>query len=526
MTDAAGTPGRRAAAAAVWALAAASVLFLLTVRAPFNLGDEGFRFLLARSWAQGDDLFERFRLLYLPGEHAAFGLLMRLGGETLATLRLGNALLAGAAVGVLYAAIRPRAGRLLAVALAIAAGLAASPVPKLLAMAAVFAAALRLADREPPGGRWVLGVASLAGVLAAVREDSAALALAVAVLAVARRRRWRELATRVVPGLLLGLLPWLALAAARGETGALLAHAGHRFAFLATRLGQPTEVAWSSAERWPRSPLEAGLLAQPLLAVLPPLVYFGILAREGLRRRRREAVDRVAVAAALAGLTYLPQYLWERPDLAHYLHHQPVMLAAFAAAAASAPRRLRLAAAALLVTIGAIALGARVGQAALTPRTPYPTPEARAIGATLASDLPPWSGLPREPGETLIVLSWGPGWYVLEGLEPGTRHLSTFQRHLRTPESRAELLRDLRRPANRWVLVPRRPEASPEALAVVEEVYRRRAEWRRWELWERRADTPGGRLERALDEGLEVRIWYVGLASPELHPLERPPPET
>lgn len=32
--------------------------------------------------------------------------------------------------------------------------------------------------------------------------------------------------------------------------------------------------------------------------------------------------------------------------------------------------------------------------------------------------------------------------------------------------------------------------------------------------------TIAGRLERALDEGLEVRIWYVGLTSPELH-LER-----
>ncbi len=29
--------------------------------------------------------------------------------------------------------------------------------------------------------------------------------------------------------------------------------------------------------------------------------------------------------------------------------------------------------------------------------------------------------------------------------------------------------------------------------------------------------TIAGRLERALDEGFEARVWYVGLASPELH---------
>ena len=116
------------------------------------------------------------------------------------------------------------------------------------------------------------------------------------------------------------------------------------------------------------------------------------------------------------------------------------------------------------------------------------------MGAALAGEMPPWARLPQKPGETLIVLWWGPGWYTVEGLEPGTRHLSTFLRHLSSPERLRELAADLARPANRWVLRPSWAEAPAEAVEVLERLYDPGKSWRGWTIWERRS-RPGGRGE-------------------------------
>ena len=485
--------------ALAWGLGGALVLHLLISGRSFDVGDEGFRYLLARSWARGENLFAHFQVLYPTGEYVWFGALMRALGERLAVVRLGNAILGGAAVAVFYSAVRRRVGLLPAAALGAALTLTLVPQPKILAMAAVFAVALTLFDELAPGRRWVVGVAALAGTLAAVREDSAFLALAVAVAAVARRRRPAELATCLLPGLALGFAPWMAIEWLRADALPFLAHVGYRLAFTVERLAIPTHVGWRAAQRLPRSTEEAKMAVLPLVWILPPAVYLGMLAREAVRWRGARSLHRPALAAALTGFAYLPQFLWERRDFFHFQAHLPVLLAAIAVAgsasaagseSASPRRRLgtRLVAGGL-IAVGLLGLGSAVLRRLVTPVVPYPTAAARRIGATFAGGVPPWAGLPREAGETLIVLGWGPGWYALEGLAPGTRYLSTFSRHVDTPERRRELADDLARPTNRWVVRPQSAEVPAEAQAILERLYDPRQPWRGWVLWERRATT-------------------------------------
>ena len=63
--------------------------------APFGIGDEGFRYLLSRSYARGEVLHERYQVLYPTGQYVWLGTVMRLFGEELAVYRWGCALLGG-----------------------------------------------------------------------------------------------------------------------------------------------------------------------------------------------------------------------------------------------------------------------------------------------------------------------------------------------------------------------------------------------------------------------------------------------
>jgi len=283
-----------------------------------------------------------------------------------------------------------------------------------------------------------------------------------------------------------GFAPWLTLFALRGEAAELLAHAGHRLLFLVTRLAEPTRPGWRLPDEPLDSPRALATALFPLLAALPPIVYAAILAREGLRRRRARELSWPAVAAALVGLAYLPQFLWERPDLAHLRAHLHLLVGVVAVAAASErPPWRRLAGAALvaLAVLGAgyaAARGLRGDDARL-----YPCCRGREIGARLPAPPPPWAGLARVRDGELLVLGWGPGWYVLEGVRPPTRFLHPGARDL-TREQAAELAADLADPRVRWVISGYAEGVPREAATVLERRYRAEEEWQGWRLWRRR----------------------------------------
>ena len=265
--------------------------------------------------------------------------------------------------------------------------------------------------REPPGRRWLVATALLAGALAGWREDAAVLAAGLAVFGVLRARTMT--ATRLVTGgIVAGFLPWMAVAAQRGEAAAFAAHVGRRLLFLVERLAIPTHAPWRAPKRLPETPTELGLAVFPLLAALPVVVY-GALIFAQLWRARTGRATPLVVGAALAGCAFLPQFLWERADLGHFRNHLPVLLAVTALVSSTFTLRRQRQVAAALVVLALIGAGAVA---------------LERIGATPRA-LPPWAGLEHRAGETMIVTFWRPGWYVLEDLEPGTR----FPLDLRAP---------------------------------------------------------------------------------------------
>ena len=485
---AAAREGRPLLAASICGFLGAAAFLALDVSRPLDLGDESFQYLMSSAWARGENLFAQFQVLYPTGQYAFFGTLFHLLGDRLWVLRLGRAILSGIGIGVLVYAVRrvgvkPGAAALLAASAALCAAKPAS----LAAASPVVLLTLLLALRRPPGRGWVFAAATLAGLLAGFREDSAVLALLLALLGVAWRRRPAEMAILVLPGIAAGFAPWLVIEGLRGDAFAFAAHCAHRLVFLGQRLAEPTEVRRLPIWQHLRTPRQLGSLVTPVLALVPPLAYLLLLAGAQRRWWRGEPPDPRRVTAAVAGLAYLPQFLWERPDFPHFCTHLPILLTVLTVAAASARRLHRRLLAALLVAVCVIAVGGRAVQRRVLPPVPYPCCDGARIGATLEGEVPAWAGLRREPGETLIVLGWSPGWYVLEGLPPGSRHLSTFARHLATDEQRDRLATDLARPSNRWVIAspPGNRDLPPQVQRSLEAHYRRIENWRGHRLWQR-----------------------------------------
>lgn len=464
--------------AACWALAFATHA-AMRMDQPFGLGDEGFRYVLSRAWAHGADLFVEFQPLYPIGQYAFYGSWMKLLGDELWVLRLARACLGGLAAACLLATLRRLAPLGVAWSVVFAFVVVVPPQAKVLATCTVLLLGMGLAHGRPSRFRlFVAGVA--AGALAGWREDAAVLALAIGCATAWLRRKPRE-AILLAPAVLLGFMPWVAIELVRGDAGAFVGHVASRLTFLVARLWQPSEVQW----RWPlqtaRTAQEALHLAMPLLVVLPVVVYGLLLWRQAYRLRRGDEVERPLLAAVCLGFAYLPQFVWERPDLPHFIYHLPVLLVVTTTAAmALLPPRRRLLFAVVPLLLG---LSVLVASPAPPMLVDYPVTGER-YGLRLHR-LPPWAPLERESAETMIVLGWGAGWYAVEGMEPGTRFLSTFGRHVGDPRSRAELEADLARPNNRWVIIDRPVGAPPDVLTTVSEQYCPRHRWGRFRLLER-----------------------------------------
>ena len=493
--------------ALAWGTVATIIAVLLTWNAPYRLTDEGFRFLLARTWADGGSLFEHFRLLYLPGEYVWFGGWLGAFGSTLHTIRVANAVLLGLAAALLYLAVRsstgpdfqhtPRSPRrpasllapVLAPLLALTVAVATPAEPKLFAMALVIAFGVRLFDRRPPTAILAGGAALSAGFLGAIREDSAVL-LAMVAGALALRRQRRELLTRALPLVGLGFSPWILLFGATGELGPFLDHAMQRYSFLIGRLAEPTTVIWQRQSALPTSLEQMKATLFLATAWIPVAVYLALLGHSLLAWRRHGTIQWPWIGTALLGFAYLPQFLWERADFRHFRAHLPILLIAIVVLTLSANRHrqsliLAVAGLFLMIILGSLGWhGLRLHHEHVAP---YPTTAGRAIGASVLGAPPPWAGLPSSSGETLIVLTWGPGWYTVEDLPPGTRQLSTFARHVGRPAVVDELVTDIRRRSNRFVVLRRGREVPSAVLDSVHQCYTLSGTWWDWELWEHTA---------------------------------------
>lgn len=469
-------------------LAAAALVFVAGGPRPFDLSDEGFRYLLSRDWAAGENLFARYRLHYVTGQYAYFGTLIRLASGSLWAVRLGEALLGGLGVGLIAWTVRrvgPWSLVVVAAAAAAFAGAAGYATP---ASALVFALAVDLALRRRPGPRWVVAASLLAGALAGWREDSAVFAFALAILGVLLRRRPREILTLALPASVVGFVPWLALAALRGEAVDLAAHVGRRLVYLVERLETPQRPGWRFPDQAMESPRALATALFPLLLATPPVLYAGLLLAEARRYLRGRAVRWAVVAACAVGIAYLPHVLWERPDLTHLRAHLHLTVAAVAITAAGLSASTRRRVAAALAGVAILAAAYTAVQARRIEANAYPCCAGRAIGAVLPSPPPPWAGLDGERGAQLIVLGWGPGWYVVEGVRPGTRFLYAALPFL-DAEQAEELAEDLRRPGIRWVI---RSESRlpPVVEGSLTQRFVERNGWRGWELWERRSSVP------------------------------------
>lgn len=445
----------------------------------FQFADEGFAFLLARDWAQGVPLLTRYRLIYPPGEHVLSGLPLLFWDSSFAAFRLGLVAMTLLAAVLLARPIAERHGSRWAFLLVVAIAAVALPRTKLLASALVFTAALQFAEGRR-GRRWVFGWSLAAGLLFGVREDSAVLLAVIAALPVATDRRRLGRLTDWIAGMASGLAIWIGIFALRGEGGDLLRHVAHRITFLLLRLFQriPVERPELTASM-PISRL-AGWSALPL-GFLLAAIYLGFLLRELRASRRRKSRDPVVIAALLVGLAYLPQFLLDRPDFAHFRHHLPIALAALSLVWLKG-RRMRVVAALLLVACTVLSLAVFWKHRYENPLTVY-SREANTP-RLLFETLPPWAGDLGEGG--LLVHGWGPGWYIAEGVHPPTPYLSMFPRHL-DDEARDRLREVVERREVRWVLVQPHLPWRDTLGAELEAGYARQVSWRGHVLWERRS---------------------------------------
>ncbi|MGV8039722.1 MAG: hypothetical protein AB2L07_06500 [Thermoanaerobaculaceae bacterium] len=470
---------------------------------PFGLRDDGFMFLLSRAWAAGEDLYSSFHMLYQVGQYAYLGTVMRLLGDTVGTMRLGLALLAGLSAAGMAVAVRwAGASAWLAAAVGVAVAVVDPGLPSTLAMAAIFLAAAASVRRERPTACLVLIVSVLTGALLPWREDAALIGLALAAVTALRRRAADGL--WIVPaGVLLGLAPWVGLALVRGELGSTMEHLQSRLHLLGLRLSSPRKVSGgANPPEAAMSPRQLVTAVLPLLLLVPPIIYGVLLVREAVSWLRRRALSPATVAATLVGVAFLPYLLWERRDIYHLRYHLPLLVAVVSVAVAQRGRRLQRV---LAVGLGALAVTVAAAlqvEYASQRAALYPAPEGRRIGARVPHGPPPWAPLPAAPGESLIVLPWGPGWYALETPRRGSRLLYAGPARRATLAQRRELAEDLQRPTNRWAITDegfdRRGADSPWAAAaeVIREDYVPVQRWREWTLWER-ARRPGSRADAA-----------------------------
>ncbi len=458
---------------------------------PFGLSDDGFRWLLSAEWARGGGLYDRFQLLYPLGQYVWYGSWIAALGEHLASLRLAQGALTGLAAGLLARPVARAAGLPAAWGLALALGAVGTGTEKLPAAAAVLAAFMGLATARESGPGRVAGLGFASGLLLGWREDTAVLLGGVALLAALAAPGRLRRAAAATAGVLAGFGAWGAVAAWRGQAGAFLHHELWRMELLGLRLtpGGRTQLRWELPGGI-SSPRDLLIHALPLVRPALPVLYSVLLVWGLVRWRKGRGGPAVPLAAA-AALALLPQFLWERPDFWHLREHLPALLVLLAVAGGAHPRLRRLVAP-LLVTV-AVAAAVLLGlQRRAEPSTPYPAEPGRALGIRLVEGAPPWAGLPRRPGETLVALPWCPGWYAAEGLPAGTRHLSAQPRHRDLPGLEAALAADLARPTNRWVILGPAVHGTggrvlpPAARRVLWDRYRPLRHWRGFVLWERR----------------------------------------
>jgi hypothetical protein len=131
-----------------------------------------------------------------------------------------------------------------------------------------------------------------------------------------------------------------------------------------------------------------------------------------------------------------------------------------------------------------------------TAEVAYPTESARRLGIRLEGSLPSWAGAIEASGGELLVLPFGPGWYLAEGVRPPTKLVHVSPRTLELWNAEGQLQAALRRPELAWVITIGRSagsgiEISERARAVLEEEFVPVAQWQKWWLWQRRsADAP------------------------------------
>ncbi|NOZ94997.1 MAG: glycosyltransferase [Acidobacteria bacterium] len=476
------------AQAVLCAAAAALIAFVLLAGQPFGLQDDGFRYLLSRTWARGAGLFPTFDLLYPPGAYLWYGGWMRLLGEGLWVLRLGQALLVGLTVLLVFRPLHRHGGLGTAWSAGLLLGVIGTGWGKMAAMGAVAAALLSVDTLGSwrPTRYFFLGTGT--GLLLGWREDSAVLLGAVTVVSLLiSHSPWRDW-RRAGLGAAAGFGAWLAVFGVGGEGSAFLRHELYRVWLLVNRLTPAgrTHAAWRVPEHI-GSPRDAIAAALPVLQYLPVAFYLVLLAGYLLSRFRRTGWPRITAIAAVLGILYTPQFLWEFPDLYHLRSHLAVLVIVAGAASAvlRTPGRRVLAAAFTLAAAAGFTLIAwqhRTERPAL-----YPVDPGNAIGARLEGGVPPWAGLPFHGDETLIALPWCPGWYAVEAIPPGTRILSAMPRHLSQRNTLQRLRRDLDRSSNRYVIVTGRPGdlVRPIRLIVLKQ-YRETGSWNGYHLLERR----------------------------------------
>ena len=471
-------------------LTAAAISFLLLLSQPFGLQDDGFRYLLSSNWASGTDIFSDFHLLYLPGAYVWYGGWMSLLGHQLWVLRLGQALLTGLSAGLVLAPVRRHAGLRSAWATGLLLAVIGTGFAKMAAMAAVVAAILSLdrVRRFGTGRFLVLGAAT--GLLFGWREDSAVLMAMVTLGALVVSRSGRRAWAATAVGAIVGFGFWLAVFAANGEAGAFLAHVIDRLQLLAARLTPAHRTHWPGVSRVEMHPPRAfAVRLLPVFKYLPLALYGGLLVGYGVSRLRRRPWPVATVLAALAGVAFLPQFLWEFPDVWHFRSHLACLAIVAAAGLGALGGRLRSWLAAALSGAALVAAALLLWQHAAERAVLYPVAPGRSIGARIAGGCPPWAGLPHADGETMIALPWCPGWYALEAPRNGTRILSFLRRH-RTTGRTAELDQDLRRSTNRYLILkspsPGQLSSLPAKLrGTIRSRYRYAATWSSYDLWVR-----------------------------------------
>jgi hypothetical protein len=484
--------------AAPWAavVAAATLLHrLVTWNQPYGLTDEGFLHLVSAAVARGDGLYERFDMLYGPGLYQWHGLWMVLFGDGVFGFRMGVAILGGVVCAVLVAMIRPHVGWPVALGAAAAVALTATGNPVTFGWIVAMASAVCTLSGAAPSRRDVLLVGVAAGLLVVWREDAAALLGGVAFAAVLRRRRPFELFTLVAPAFTAGVVFWVLVLMPSGDAWPMLDHVFRRVLFLFQRFSVPhVEHASGWFDGPVRTPREVAMRLFPILGMVPPTVYVVLLIRAVVRAWRDRVWPSPSAVAAAVALPLTAYYLWERPDIWHLRTHLPLFVAVVGLAAGEFGSRWRPWVAGMLAALGVtggvgLALQHRAARAVA-----YPTPAAAEYDILVEGGVPPWAGRLDGTSDVFVVLPWGPGWYMAEGVAPPTRVLNAHPRAVAFAGGPGALVEDLIRPEVRAVIsfgrTPRSGLTIPdEVTRALHRHYEVRDGWEGWWWWDRLDDS-------------------------------------